>query len=254
MKKKLLFLLSLCFFTLSGYAQDATESFEIEQQLCLERKAYLDVAFDFDRNAQLLANRFKSHLQTVLKTPASFDYPFDSLAKQVGILSSPDGLFKIFSWEHMIGGTWHDIYSIAQFKTDQGVYTQQLNTEQEGATGDFTDSYYYDIQILNQGSQQIYLLFGSGSHGSGHHHKIIRAFVWENQQFQELPTLFNGERYLAVEAARMDKIELRYDAERKKIVYNEFKMQRNSGFKESTGKTIALCWDGTSFTLDNRKK
>lgn len=71
-------------------------------------------------NAQLLIL-----LEETLNQPNSFDFPFDSLKKDIGILTSPDNKFRIINWNiekndgtHQYYGFIQEKYVVAKKKTE----------------------------------------------------------------------------------------------------------------------------------------
>jgi hypothetical protein len=72
----------------------------------------------YDAN-DLFAKKLQGY---IAKYPATIGWPFNSLVKsQVDISTSDDGLFRIYSWDSLTGGTMHYFESVFQYKTASGV-------------------------------------------------------------------------------------------------------------------------------------
>ncbi|GAB5550680.1 MAG: hypothetical protein Sapg2KO_02710 [Saprospiraceae bacterium] len=230
-------------------AQQTLNLNRLEGNLLKIRQQYLDSAYNYNDYSDSLANNFSSELLAKLASvEASFDYPFDSLKTKVKICNSPDGLLKTYSWYHTVGGgTWHDLWSVAQYKTENSIDTFALSLGTAGITGDPIDVSYYKIQILKEGATQIYLLSGWGTHGGGHHYKIIRALKIQDHKLVDMEAIFNGEKYLSVKAPRGNEITITYDEKTQSITYDLFIQNQETGFYKVTGKQIRLMWNGQAF-------
>ena len=221
----------------------------IDASLLTLRQQYLDSAFNHNDYSYALADKFTSELKRTLgSVEETFDYPFDSLSTKINIRNSPDSLLRTYSWYHLIAeGTWHDIQSIAQYKTNDGIDTFTLSSGDEGMTGEPTGVAYTKIQILNEGTERIYLLSGWGTYGGGHHHRIIRALQIQDNRLLDLDGIFNGEKYLTVKAPRGEEISLIYDEKTQSITYDLFKLNDDIGFYRKTGKQVTITWNGKEF-------
>ena len=220
----------------------------VEMRLISLRQDYLDSAYNFDDYSYNLSDKFLTELKhDLVKYPETFDYKFDSLKTMMNIVISEDSLVKIYSWLQTIGGTWHDLQSVVQFKTGTGIDTISLNTNKEAEVGGYTDASYGKIQILKAKSRKIYLITGWGTHGSGQHHKIIRAFTIENNRFVEEDSLFDGKQNIVIEAPRSEDIKLVYDSKDKTITYNLYQWNDDIGYYEATDKNAILMWNGKKF-------
>lgn len=247
--KKQIPILALLMILLVTCTQQVIKVAVIEENLLATRQQYLDSAYQHNDYSDSLANKFSSELMAILgSVGATFDHPFDSLKRKVSIQNSPDDLLRTYSWYHLIGeGTWHDIRSIAQYKTENGIDTLSLSSGKEWKTGEPTGVTYTKIQILREGADEIYLLSGWGTYGGGHHHRIMRALQVQDNKLVNLAGLFNGERYLTVWAPRGNKISLIYDEKAQSITYDLFEKNEDIGFYRATGKQIRLTWNGKEF-------
>ncbi|MBL4650830.1 MAG: hypothetical protein JKY03_13950 [Aureispira sp.] len=176
MKIKLLLynLFFFCSFQATSQHKSAIDS--IELSLLQLHRDYLNIVFDDYEQAAIKADSFTKNLIACLKLDASLRHPFDSLKTQIRITPSIDKKLRIFSWNTDIGGTWHNFVSYLQYKEGNKIKVRPLHTSSEMEKGGYTDVIYYNIQNFEHKKGRIYLLSGFGTHGAGHHHKIMRAF------------------------------------------------------------------------------
>lgn len=247
--KKPIPILVILYLLLGSCVQQKLNLDLLEGNLLEIRQQYLDEAYNHNDYSDSLAHQFSSELMGTLgSVKASFYHPFDSLKTKVKICNSPDGLLKTYSWYHMVGGgTWHDIWSVAQYKTENSVDTFALSLGTAGITGDPIDVNYYKIQILQDGANQVYLLSGWGTHGGGHHFRVIRALQIQDNKLVDMEAIFNGEKYLTVRAPRKDEISIIYDEKTQSITYDLFLRNQGTGFYKATGKQVRLTWNGQEF-------
>jgi len=229
--------------------QDKTALDSLEKSLFSLRKQYMDSAFNFNNYSFSLGYKFSQKLTEALQIPETFDYGFDSLKKKILIVESLDDSIKIYSWFNPAGGTWHSVNSIVQFKTKNGIKVKKLNTGLEFEKGECTDASYVKIQILSTNISKIYIIIGTGTHGSGSHFKIIRGFKIENMDLVEFPHLFAGKKHLVASAARGKDIDLFYNEKTKQITYTQEKVGEiyDDGRISMNIKKIVLSWDGEKF-------
>lgn len=210
-------------------------------------------AFDTYRNADYedrfenLRPKLKAQIETLLNTPTSFTHPFDSLAQQITILTSKDQNVRVFSWDELTGGTWHDMAVIVQFKTASNtIKTVWIDSDiSEEPTGITSEIHYkiYDIRINNQPH---YITFGWGTYGSGHHHNAILIFSIENDTISVCSDCID-ESYRHIQTPRSQRVELKYDEIKKVISFNEFILDNEIGFYKPTGKRISLQLNNNTF-------
>lgn len=138
---------------------------------------------------QLFANsKFIKKLVTALKTPASFNYPFDSL-KRISIIKSPDNAFRIFSWylPHQ-DGTYRFFGSIQMQTKDGSLKLLPLidGTETIKDVNEVTSNknwygarYYEIIPITLNGRQPYYILLGWKGKNARSSKKVIEILSFD---------------------------------------------------------------------------
>lgn len=115
----------------------------------------------------------KSKILSYTKTTATLKYPFEGLKKRMTIATSPDGKFRIYSWDLEDGGTMHSFDGIYQFQDSSGkVYSKSRLAEgEEGDAGSFIPKIYE----LNTKSGKVYLPITSGIFSTQDHGQSVYA-------------------------------------------------------------------------------
>lgn len=238
-------ILFLCSF--QAYAQTEPSIDSIEMSLVELQREYRHLIFDDYEQAVLKGDSFTKNLIHCLKNNASLKHPFDSLKTEIRIISSIDKKLRVFSWDTEMGGTWHSFVSYLQYKGGNQLKVQQLHSGFEMEKGGYTDVIYYKIKNFEHKKGRIYLLFGFGTHGAGHHHKIVRAFRKEGNRLVELENVFDGEQQLVIVAPRRNNIGVEFERTGLKLIFDEFVYSDDIGFSEATGMQITYAWNGHKF-------
>lgn len=86
---------------------------------------------------------FKDKLLKSLKDPATLKYSFAQLRKQMFIATSPDGKFRVYSWDLEDGGTMHDYDAVYQYQGSDGkVRVRSASSGNEEDYGSFVPKVY----------------------------------------------------------------------------------------------------------------
>lgn len=231
--------IAVCFAGNTLAAQSSKLS-EVDKELVRCYRTFADA--DGEARANNLAEWFKTRLVTELQNPVTFYGNLSGLSNHISIRISPDKKIKFYSWDNLDGGTWHTINCLAQFVSADGkIVVQQLNSGNEGETSEFTDSGVYEVNELQTDSLKLYVAFASGTHGSGHSHKIIRVFTLGKNQLEECTKCYKDGKYLVIEYPRGDRVELKFDTATSTITYPEYVLGvEMDGFYAATGKVVTL--------------
>ena len=108
-------------------------------------------------------------LVKALKTPYSFEYPFDSVYT-ISRLSAPDSSFKIFTWQLQRDESYFRQEGAIQMKTKDGSlklfplfdasdYTS-LPTDSVRSGNNWIGAIYYNIVVKDHKGKKYYTLFG----------------------------------------------------------------------------------------------
>lgn len=138
---------------------------------------------------QLLANaKFIKTLVAALKTPASFNYSFDSL-KRISIMKSPDNSFRIFSWYLPHEDGTYRFFGSIQMQTKDGslkMFPLIDDTENFKDVNQITSNknwygarYYQIIPIASNGRQPYYILLGWKGKNAKSSKKIIEVLSFD---------------------------------------------------------------------------
>lgn len=195
-----------------------------------------------------LAPAFKELLFRQLANPITYHNSLDSLSKFLAIKTSADKQVIFYCWDDMHGGTWHNINCLAQFKAENGkIIVQQLNTDNAEEV-DYTDSGIYEVHEIFINRTKYYLTFASGTHGSGHQHKIVQIFSIASDKLVKCKSCFADNKDLIIEYPRIEKANLTFNSETNEISYLEFKFDDEIGFYRPTGQVITLKLINGKFT------
>ncbi|MEI8204659.1 MAG: hypothetical protein WCH34_16695 [Bacteroidota bacterium] len=218
--------------TISKEKKNQTEIEKIDNEL--------SVAFDkLNTNTDSIAKLFTKQLKKALLKEITFNNALTELSKRIKIITSSDNKIMFYSWDDKTGGTWHSINSLAQYKSENGqVHVKQLNSKNEGNTGEFTDCSIYQVNKLSFDGKVFYLTMGWGTHGCGNQHDIVQVFRIVKSKLVKYKSFFPNNKDLAIEYPRQDKLNLKFDSKTNEISYNEFKGKDQ--LYEPTGKTIIL--------------
>jgi hypothetical protein len=119
----------------------------------------------------------------VIKTyPASLQYKFKSLADSnaCNIVTSSDGLFRIYSWNTWLGGSMRDFKNVFQYKKNDKVFTS-VPYDNEGDFGtDFTAVY-----PLAANNKTYYLAIAGGSLSSKDAYENISVYTITNDTLDD---------------------------------------------------------------------
>jgi hypothetical protein len=130
---------------------------------------------------------------------------------------------------------------VAQFRADDGdVVVKEVSPGEEDRTGGFTDSGIGEIFEVKKDDTTYYITFGSGSHGSGHLHKIVQVFSIVGNELVKCTSCFSSEGDLVIEYPRSQLANLTFDPLTEEISYNEFLLNEDIGFYEPTGRVVKL--------------
>lgn len=211
---------------------------ELENDLVNSFKEYRNA--DYDDRYDHLRSKLKAQVEAFLNTPASFSAPLDSLSQQINSIISKDRNVRIYSWDELTGGTWHDMAVIVQYKTSSDtIKTVWIDSDIEENPSGITSDIHYKIYDITLNNQPYYMTFGWGTYGSGHHHNSILIFSIEDDGLKVCPSCIDSS-YQHIMAPRSQKTDLKYDPLTTVISFNEFILDNEIGFFKPTGERISL--------------
>ena len=176
-------LIYCCFFCFSTYAQSPKK---IEEDLLKSFKKIhywneqrgKDTSLTWVNNLEEANEVFGSKLKNYTgKFPFTLRYPFRSLKKEhLDIISSADGLFRIYSWDTWQGGTMHDFENVLQYKSG-GKVTSILDTAKSDE--DYV-CYYSNLYTMKAKGKTYYLAVYGGIFSTKDVSEGVRIFTIEN--------------------------------------------------------------------------
>ena len=107
------------------------------------------------------------------KYPSTIRQKFNSLTKEgLTILTSDDGLFRVYSWDTFTGGSWHNFANVFQYKvfTKTGSYAFPVQSDD-----DFGD-YYFKVYTIHGRSKTYYLTLVYGIYSGILRSEYIKCF------------------------------------------------------------------------------
>jgi hypothetical protein len=125
-----------------------------------------------------------------LLRPETFRLRFDSLRKMAGILDSPDGLFRIFTWNIPLGPFIHEIHGVLQVKNPQEnlckiyILSDRFDSipdllHRETGPAEWPGALYYDIRRDKYRKEVVYTLMGYNFHDRWSDKKIIEILHFD---------------------------------------------------------------------------
>jgi hypothetical protein len=233
MKTKTIFLLLfISFYSLSSYAQSSMKAEEEKVISILKKLRSNDPEMDLEE----VVIQFETTLKAVLSKKESWNYPFTALSEQIRMTISEDKKIRTFGWDSRMGGSWHTLKTLVQYKTTTGVDVFSFQEENEDMDYDdeevFRDVVIIEIYQIGNG----YLLEGWGTHGSGHEHKILAYYEFENDQLNRKSAFEKGANFYVIQIPRRNDFELEVNITAQEISHNDFIYDEEMGFYKPTGK------------------
>lgn len=129
---------------------------------------------------RLLLKYTSSNSQTI-------SFNFKSLADSgLTIVTSEDGLFRIYSWDTWTGGTMHNFRNVFQFKSGTNVFSKIFKKkEEDGDAG----CYYNQINDIVSGNRKFYITQSRAILSSGLSYHNIQMFSIDNSELNDTAKL-----------------------------------------------------------------
>lgn len=230
----ILFLMSCAVTNVSAQLSRDTEVLNKYQDSLLKiTRTLFSAASNADRFSQNAD--FIRTLVTALKTPASFDFNFDSL-QTISVVKSPDNTFRIFSWYvPNVEGTYR-FFGTIQMATKDGklkLYplideTDQIKDNNMITTGKqwYGARYYEIIPLVVSGQNTSYVLLGWKGNTNKTSKKVIEVLSFKNEDLQLGKAIFQGSENAEVknrivfEYNKLNSMTLRLDKKEQMIVFD----------------------------------
>ncbi len=253
---RILFAVILFFLTISSKAQISAENMRMlkEQEDSLKYFSHKMIFDSFASTRFHYDSVFIKSLVRALKTPYSFEYPFDSILT-VSRLYAPDSSFRIFTWQLQRDESYYRQEGAIQMKTKDGSLKLFGLLDASDFTGDPTDSVrsnrnwigaiYYNIIMKEYKGKKYYTLLGYDDNNLLTTRKWIEVLTFNSKgepvfggdyfvyKDDELKPLQPVDRFL-LEYKKDARARLNYDPDLKEIVFEHLISESNEPQKRYT--------------------
>jgi hypothetical protein len=207
--KKLFLIFGLLIFTFGSVEAQHSDSNK-NKQIITDFQDSLQVLSYKMINDSIEPERYNANYKLIktlvnaLKTPNSFNYSFDSL-KTISIQTSPDRLFRIFSWHVMNNDGSYRYYGTIQMNNPDGKlqmfplvdYTPLIkNVTDTITTNDkwYGAQYYRIISVLNNVKTPYYVLLGWKGNTVNSTKKVIEILYFKDGKAYFGMPVFDGDK------------------------------------------------------------
>ncbi len=180
----------------------------------------------------LINNDIEYQFIDLLKYPASFDYPFDSL-KRIGIRYSNDRKVKVYTWNIKLSDGTHRYFGFIQHKVGKDVVAfhlkedttlrkeiQLINYDQKNWWG----MNYYQVVDFKHRGKTYYLLMGMRNNGYVSKTKVLDILSFNRKQAKFGKSMFKNEKNrlerIVFEYNHKVSMVMNYDANYKMVIFD----------------------------------
>ncbi len=184
---KIIFLsLFLSLFFISAFAQ-TPQKMEMELvQNVDELQKYSSYSGNYDEKLTPQAQeKLRNNLLKYSKNPATLKYSFPILQKRIFIASSPDGKFRVYSWNTEDGGTMRNYEALFQFQDSTGKIFSELR-QGEVEFGSFIAK----IHDVKTKTGKVYLAISTAIGSTQDHVQSVNAYKIKGKQLDESFKIF----------------------------------------------------------------
>jgi len=181
MVKKIFCLQILVLLFLNALAQHEAHK-KFEEELTQVSSKIFPFYYGNQDSLEFYSTLFSDMLITYIqKNPSTLNHSFKSLidSNVCDIVTSADGLFRIYTWDTWLGGTMHDFNGIYQYRAGKKVYTKNLKLEDDPAC------YYSDIYTLKTTARTYYLGINNASYSTRDVNQGIKIFTIEGSKLND---------------------------------------------------------------------
>ena len=232
--------IALILFSYSGFAQHSDQA-KSRQQLEKMQDSLLVLSQQVI-NGESQPERYNSSYALVktliaaLKTPRSFNFPFDSL-KTISVQTAPDQRFRIFTWHVMNDDGSYRYYGTIQMNDPDGKlvmhplvdYTSHFKKPEDTVTSGekwYGAQYYKIIPVTNGVKIPYYVLLGWKGNTPKTTKKVIDVLYFKDNKAHFGMPVFDGDKEspnrkrVIFEYTRQVSMALNFDAARSTIVFD----------------------------------
>ncbi len=213
----------------------------------------------------IYCDAFVKQLVRALKTPHSYNYPFEKLRKVINIIEAPGKDFRIFNWVIAVSTVSIRYYGAIQLPGESlkliGLRdgTDEIDTDLE--TAELTHqkwfgAIYYDIIKKEVNGEAVYTLFGKNSSNIMSHRKVLEPmrFVENGVRFGAPVFAIPGKKInrFVLEYRKDVNVSMKWDKEYNAITFDRLTSQMNDPNRKytfvPTGQYDGLRWDNGKWT------
>ncbi|TNE52892.1 MAG: hypothetical protein EP338_13990 [Bacteroidetes bacterium] len=244
--KRLVSILAVLFVSTGIWAQGDSVLYQREQVLNKQLKALRAAKNDQDRT--LLNKQFKKNLHETIQLEGAFDHPFSSLST-LGTIKSPDGAFRLFNWnvEQDDQSNKYYCFVLRYDKRKKKWLTvelidnsavQQPRPKEILYEDNWYGALYYKIIPVKKSGKVVYTVLGLDAGNRASHVKLIDIMSFSGNRVKLGSSMFKmndgTHKRLFFEHSKKAYMSLRYDAGRKRIIYDHLSPEAPSlvGFYE----------------------
>lgn len=263
MKRILLVSVFLIFISASASAQK-TEIEKIEDSLLVNADSMYN-AFLPDLRTQY-CETFVKQLVRALKTPNSYNYPFEKLGKVINIINAPDKDFRIFNWAIAVSTISIRYYGAVQMPGESlklfGLRDGTDEIEKNLETAELTNqkwfgAIYYDIIKKEINGEIIYTLLGKNSANVMSNRKVLEPMRLTENGVLFGASIFNmpGKKVnrFILEYRKNVNVSMKWDKEYNAIIFDRLTSQMNDPNRKytlvPTGQYDGFRWENGKWTL-----
>lgn len=253
----------LIFISSSTKAQNV-EIAKIEDSLIVNADSMYNV-FLPDLRTQY-CETFVKQLVRALKTPNSYNYPFEKLGKVINIVDAPGKDFRIFNWVIAVSNVSIRYYGAIQmpgeslklFPLIDGAAEIDNNPEIAELTNQkWFGAIYYDIIKKEVGGKAIYTLLGKNSSNIMSNRKVLEPMQFTENGVSFGAPIFNipGKKInrFILEYRKDVNVSMKWDKEYNAITFDRLTSQMNDPNRKytfvPTGQYDGLKWENGRWTL-----
>jgi len=183
--RRVCLIFGLFFLSTSVFAQELLDFAKTEDSL---KAVFKSIALETSYSRRDSLNSvFYKMLTTALKVQSSYGYPFDSI--RIGNLNSPDGRFRVFTWNIPQPGGYQKYFGLMQVKNPDGtVKLIELNDSRNSVTDAKNEkltadrwmaALYYQVTHFKTAAGNAYILLGYDFNNLFTSKKIIEVLTFD---------------------------------------------------------------------------
>jgi len=236
-------LISISFLLTAWGAMGQSMATELEKKAKVLSILRNDVLISDENKARIEANEeFILILEGIIADPGSFDLGFDSIQK-MGVVSSPDGLLRIITWNLPLDEGTHNYHCYIQTRdrkqqnykwhklTDKSKSPVRRDERKTYSAENWYGALYYEIIPFRRGRKDSYTLLGWDGNNVLSTKKVIDVI---NLRKNKPPTFgapifkfgSNNTKRVVFEHSAEVTMSLHFDARKNQIVFNKLEPTR----------------------------